>query len=185
MPWFDDADKALRDSSEAVKSNPRDAKAYLYRGAAHQILSRPEESFANFTCVVELIPPDTSDSESLAILVEAHICLGVALARRNEPMEAVEEFTKAIELNPNRYLAYHNRGIAWSNCEELAKAIADYSRAIEINPNYASSYLYRGLAHRELGNQQSAFEDFTKVRDFNKRARVSGSQYRCGNRKAL
>jgi len=46
MPWFDDAEKAFRDSSQAIEANPNDTKAYLYRGAAQECLSRPDEAFA-------------------------------------------------------------------------------------------------------------------------------------------
>ena len=183
MPWFDDSEKAYQDCSQAIEANPKDTKAILYRGAAHQCLSRPDEAFADFARVVELIPPDTPDPGLLAILVETHICLGVAIGRRSEPLSAVEEFSKALELDPSHYLAYYNRGISWSRCGESIKAIKDYSKTIEINPNYADAYLHRGLERRNIGDLHKSREDFAKVREFNKKARQSNSRNRCGNRK--
>jgi len=183
MPWFDDTEKAYQDCSQAIEANPRDTKAILYRGAALQCLSRPDEAIADFARVVELIPPDTPDPGLLAILVEAHICLGVAVGRRSDPLSAVKEFSKALELNPNHHLAYYNRGISWSRYGESVKAIIDYSKTIEINPDYADAFLHRGLERRNIGDTQRSREDFAKVREFNNKARESNSRFRCGNRK--
>ncbi len=51
--------------------------------------------------------------------------------------EAIQEFTKAIELNPNNAFAYLHRGSAWLKKSEFNKATEDYTKAIELNPNDA------------------------------------------------
>src|SRR5215204_1440714 len=51
--------------------------------------------------------------------------------------EAIREYTKAIELNPQFAEAYYNRGIAYSDKKEYDAAIQDYTKAIELNPRFA------------------------------------------------
>jgi len=50
----------------------------------------------------------------------------------------VEDYNKAIELNPKYADAYYNRAIAYKAQSNTKKAIKDYTKAIEINPNYAT-----------------------------------------------
>ena len=51
--------------------------------------------------------------------------------------EAIQELTRAIELNPNNAFAYLYRGSAWLKKSEFNKATEDYTKAIELNPNDA------------------------------------------------
>ncbi|MCU4139364.1 MAG: hypothetical protein MW690_001296 [Methanophagales archaeon] len=55
-------------------------------------------------------------------------------AELNEYEQAIEDFSKAIELNPNYAGAYYNRGIAYAKLNQHERAIEDYNKAIELNP---------------------------------------------------
>jgi tetratricopeptide (TPR) repeat protein len=48
---------------------------------------------------------------------------------------AIEDFTKAIKLNPNVADYYYNRGIAYGKLEQYEKALADINKAMELYPN--------------------------------------------------
>ena len=50
----------------------------------------------------------------------------------------MDDYDKAIALNPNYALAYNNRGVAYSNKGEVNRAIADYRKALEIDPYYST-----------------------------------------------
>lgn len=84
----------------------------------------------------------------------------------NEPNydKAIEDYTKAIELNPNFADAYYNRGLAWVAIKEKEydKAIKDYTKAIELKPDYADAYYNeRGLAWKAKGKYKEAINDYT------------------------
>ena len=49
--------------------------------------------------------------------------------------EAIADFDKAIELNPEDSAAYNNRGNAKDEFKQHKEAIVDYDKAIELNPN--------------------------------------------------
>jgi len=78
-------------------------------------------------------------------------------------VEAIELYTRAIEIDPNFAYAYNNRGIAYADMENYTQAIKDFTRAIEINPNYADAYNNRGLAYFILGYKNNACEDWQKA----------------------
>lgn len=82
---------------------------------------------------------------------------------------AIEDFTKAIELNPNDAEAYGNRGIAKVNLRDNIGAIKDFTKAIELNPNAKEAYSNRGIAKVNLGDNKGAIEDLTKaIEDYTK-----------------
>ena len=67
--------------------------------------------------------------------------------------QAIEDFDKAIELNPKLTEAYYNRGNAYYGKKDYDKAIADYNKAIELNPNYAEAYYNRGVMYMNKGSK--------------------------------
>ncbi|MEH2048891.1 tetratricopeptide repeat protein [Nostoc sp.] len=80
---------------------------------------------------------------------------------------AIEDYTQAIEINPNYANAYMNRGLAHYDLGDNQAAIEDYNQAIKINPNYANAYINRGLARYDLGDKQTAIEDYNQAIEIN------------------
>lgn len=77
--------------------------------------------------------------------------------------EAIKDFNKAIELNPNISEAYNNRGNAKNNLKQYEEAIKDYDKAIELNPNNLDAYNNRGSAKAILMQYKEAIKDFDKA----------------------
>ena len=59
---------------------------------------------------------------------------------------AIDNYTKAIKIDPDYVKAYHNRGNTYKELENYKNAIADYTRAIKIDPDFANAYDGRGTA---------------------------------------
>ena len=89
---------------------------------------------------------------------------GVAYRDEGEYDRAIEDFTKAIELNPNYAIAYNNRGRVYSDKGEIDRAIEDYNTAIELKPELAEAYYNRGEAWLHLGEWDKAKSDLTVAR---------------------
>ena len=51
--------------------------------------------------------------------------------------QAIEDFNKAIKINPSYTETYSNRGHAYAVLGNYRQAIEDFNKAIEINPDYA------------------------------------------------
>ena len=76
---------------------------------------------------------------------------------------AVDEYTKAIQLDPDYLFAYNNRGNAYIELGEYQTAIEDYDKAIQLDPDYARAYNNRGIAYRRLSQDAEADADLTKA----------------------
>jgi len=95
--------------------------------------------------------------------------------------QAIDEFTKVVELIPYYANAYFTRGLAYYKLDKHLKAIEDYTKAIELNldirrivednyphSQYADPYFARGLAYGYgKSGHLKAIEDYTKAIELN------------------
>ena len=58
--------------------------------------------------------------------------------------EALTDFTRAIELDPDYKLAIANRGLTYRLMERYDEALTDFTRAIELDPDYKWAIASRG-----------------------------------------
>ena len=72
---------------------------------------------------------------------------------------AMENFNKALEIDPKLYSAYNGRGAAKFFREDYEGAISDWKNAIESKPDFIDPYFSIGIAYMvKLKNKQKAFE---------------------------
>ena len=79
--------------------------------------------------------------------------------------KSVEEFTKAIAIDPDFALTYASRGAALMKMHRIEESIADFDHAIELDPDYPKTYHLRGLARVEVEDYEGALEDFGNAID--------------------
>jgi Zn-dependent protease len=125
------------------------------------------------------IPPSPLKTGSLLFLYVVCICFaGAAIVGITVSMDrgsfyltkggydqAISEFNKTLEINPNDSGAYRNRGAAYMNKGQYDHAISDYTKALEINPKDAEVYTFRGRAYYFKEKYEKSWEDFNKAED--------------------
>jgi len=72
-------------------------------------------------------------------------------------------YNKEIEINPNNYTAYNNRGCAYFDLGDYTKAKENYDKVIELHPGDSMAYYNRGNVYTELQEHKKAIDDFTKA----------------------
>lgn len=77
--------------------------------------------------------------------------------------KAIEDFTKAIGLDPNFAIVYGNRGILFEKKGDYDKALQDCNKAIAIDPMDAGFYATRGNALAGKGYSDRAIQDYDKA----------------------
>jgi tetratricopeptide (TPR) repeat protein len=80
---------------------------------------------------------------------------GEAWREKGEYDKAIEDFSRAIRLNPNYAVAYNNRGNAWGDKGDQDKAIEDYNAFVRLDPKNPIGYLNRGDLWRRKRLQPS------------------------------
>lgn len=73
--------------------------------------------------------------------------------------ESIDYFKRIIEIDPDNYRAYYNRGISYFSIDCLEEALKDYKAALEIKPDYAYCYYNIGLIYEAKGDLKRALEN--------------------------
>ncbi len=76
---------------------------------------------------------------------------------------AVKCYTEALKLNPQMFVAYHNRGIVYSDKGEYDASLQDFSTAIENNPDDAKAYYNRGVIYLRKGEYDATLQGFSRA----------------------
>ena len=90
---------------------------------------------------------------------------------------AMEDYNRAIEINPNYFEAYWLRGTLKALLENHSDAIVDFSIAIRLNPNFEASYLNRGWSKEVLNDYKGALVDYSSAIKIE--PSIDGSDYFC------
>ncbi len=77
--------------------------------------------------------------------------------------DAIDVYTQILQLDPNNYFAFHNRGICYAEMGDRDTAIRDLNDSIRVNPNYGHAYFTRGFIYTEAGDDRNAFRNYLKA----------------------
>lgn len=89
-----------------------------------------------------------------------------AIAYEEDPAsqrEAIEAYTKTLELDPSHAAGHINLGTLYYNRQEYAKAEEHYRRAVEADPRYALAYFDLGNVLDETGRLQEAIQAYKQA----------------------
>lgn len=93
--------------------------------------------------------------------------MAIAYSKQGEFQKAVDEYDKALSLDPEYLLAYQGRASALTMVGDYSAAIDDYDKALDKNPYFTSAYKGRGVAKAILGYFDDAIFDFSLALELN------------------
>jgi tetratricopeptide (TPR) repeat protein len=93
--------------------------------------------------------------------------LGFALSAEGKTNEAMENYEKSLEINPDYPDALNNVGYALAGQKRFAEAIPHYEKALRFQPNQADVHDNLGNALSELGRTQEAMVEYEKALQLN------------------
>ena len=170
--------EAASDFSRAITLEPSNLNSYSKRGLAYYYLGEYENSVQDYDRVIELSTPDfevgvpiqISDNTRVRILRQLGTIFnnrGLAYHYLGNYELALEDYTRAIETEPQLANAFYNRGLTYREIGDYELALEDYTRAIEINPQYSNAYSGRGNIYYRLKDYDLALQNFTLAIDAN------------------
>ncbi len=93
----------------------------------------------------------------------AHINLGVALEEEDRKPEALAEYRKAIDLEPNRFQARNNVANLLASMGLREEAFREYQEALRLNPGAAVAHINFATLLSEMGRFEEAMTEYTKA----------------------
>lgn len=82
---------------------------------------------------------------------------------KGDSQAALDEYNRAIELQPENDVHYSNRGMFFAKMGDAQRALSDYNTAIKINPNNSITYDNRGVLKAQIGDLNGAFADYNQA----------------------
>jgi len=156
-------DLAKADFDTALSLDANNALAYRYRANIYGLANNYGKVVADLNKCLELDPKRYSQDP--AVFGNR----GVAYRELRKLKEAVEDFDRAISLNPQYVFALVNRARAYSDLKKYDVAFKDFDMAIGYEPKNPDALFWRGALYYSTDKLASALEDFKKVVKLNPR----------------
>ena len=134
----------------AIRRDPTDAMAHLYRGMLHFERGDEAAAIADIDEALRLDPEDAV----------AYYVRGTLYAYLKRHDRVIHDLTASLQIEPGTAQARFHRGIAYAELDELALAIDDLTEAIGLEPDNADAYRARGDCQRYRAEYDLAIADF-------------------------
>jgi WD40 repeat protein/regulator of sirC expression with transglutaminase-like and TPR domain/predicted Ser/Thr protein kinase len=180
-------DQAIAACTEALRLDPKWAKAHVVRACAYGNLGKWQQCIDDCTNAIEQDAKYTAaytnrgwangnlgkwdkclhDATEAIRLdpkdADAHRVLGWASGNLGKWDKCIDEATQAIRLNPKDAAAYEIRSWGYLNKNDYPQCIAEANKAVELDVNIFTAYANRGWALANLGHYELALADYAEV----------------------
>ena len=93
--------------------------------------------------------------------------IAYSFGEKGDYEKAIENYDKAIELNPNYEEAWYNKGVRLGKLERHEEAIECHDKAIELKPNDEEAWYGKGFELGESERHEEAIECYDKAIELN------------------
>lgn len=164
------------------RKNYKTAETYFYMGLAKAYSGHHQEAIETYTQGIELNSENSPSADLFANRGMARVSLEMSKSPTEDLKnidiqqykKSAEDFSKAIELNPQNLRTYNNRGIAYLRLGILTKnpdyydlAIQDFNKTIDSDYANETVYKERGMVYSQIEKHDMAIKDFTKAIELN------------------
>ena len=111
-------------------------------------------------------------------MAKNHLIIGKEKGEFGDYHGAIEEFTKAIQSNPNFPAAYFSRAIVKEALGDKYGAISDYTDAIRLNKTFIDGCNALEKHNNDLGNRQGSLANHDAVDQFS--SNLAGAYFNRG-----
>ena len=156
-------EKAIKDREASMKKN-KELNDTFSAGLAAAQAKDYEAAVASFTKASEIDPKQLAVWAQLAD-AQVNVALKLTGAEFDAAMaKGIEDYNKAIELNPNDAATHNNFALALGKAKKFPEMQAELQKAAELDPAKAGQYYYNlGAMLVNAGQSEPAGEAFKKA----------------------
>lgn len=156
----DSLEHAIDFLTQATRADPKFALAYSKLGEAYW------RRWGETRQSADLIQARGHSRTALGLndrLAPVRIAMGILLRETGDIQNAIQEFARALEIDPDSADAYREMALAYQAADNPEEAERFYQRAIDINPAYWGGYSHLGVFYYRNGRIEEAERALCKV----------------------
>jgi len=156
-----DYDEAIKEYGNALKADPKNAKAHLLLGLIYANKGELDKAL-KFTHYALTLEKSYSAFHNLALIY----------ANKGEYQNAADAYESALLISPKSASDWYQLGLLHAGNNRFDEGITAYKKVIELNPRIDDAYLGLGAAYYWNGDKSLALEQVKKLRElkFNQKA---------------
>jgi tetratricopeptide (TPR) repeat protein len=143
----------------------------LYRQVLAQMPDQPDT--LHYLGLINMQKGNDKEAESLIkqsinLSINPMYCgnYGLFLATRNKHNEAIEQYKKALEIQPVYPECWFNLGVSFSSVGDFSAAEHAYKKALEYNKNYIKALYSLACVQEAQGKTEEATETINKIKSY-------------------
>ncbi|MEI6056652.1 MAG: tetratricopeptide repeat protein [Lentisphaerota bacterium] len=159
---------AIRDLTRAIEASPNpqvNRKFYCNRGRMKEMLGDNPGAMQDYAKGGGEVQMNALRQKLGDYNVDAYLHSATKKLYSTDSEGAIQDYTKAIELDPNNAEAYLLRGVAKNYLRDYIGVIQDSTEVIKLTPknsaDAAKAYIMRGKAKEKINDKVGALEDLS------------------------
>jgi tetratricopeptide (TPR) repeat protein len=160
-------DEAIKKYSSILEQHPYFPDAEFYMGLTRFRQKDIEGAALHFSNALAIYPDHTKARKGLDNVTKQFLNAGNKSYKRGNLGKATNYYQKALEFDPNFYLAYYQLGVLEKKLGNSQTSIDHLNKVIEIKPNHDKTWFTLGSVHESDGNTELAIEHYSKAIEIN------------------
>jgi tetratricopeptide (TPR) repeat protein len=144
---------AIFDFDNAIRLNPQDYRAHLWRGLLYSRNGEYDQALVSFDQALAA-RPDYADALNNR---------GLTYLKLGEFEKALADFADLTRIAKEDKTAFFKRGVAETELGRYDDAIASFKKAVFLDPNYADAFYNRSIAYAEIDELDKSDADFREA----------------------
>ncbi len=159
---------ALKDYTQAVTINPKNAELYNSRGKTYFDMAMSGKYKAQESAYIQKAIDDYNSAveksaDKPKTKAESLINRGAAFGARSDFASTIRDISEGISLDPTNKNGYFNRSIAYYSLQQYDKALDDYKQYLKLDPFNANVWYEAGMIQRAMKRNPEAIADLSEA----------------------
>ena len=160
-------DEAIKEYDAILKAHPYFPDAEFYKGLTRFRQKDIESAAKHFSNALKIYPEHQKARKGLDNVTKQFLNAGNKAYKRGDLGTATNYYEKALEFDPQFYLAYFQLGVLQKKQGQSKAAIASLNKVLEIKPDHDKTWFTLGTAHETDGNIDDAIDHYNKAIEIN------------------
>jgi tetratricopeptide (TPR) repeat protein len=160
-------DEAIQKYSAILEQHPYFPDAEFYMGLTRFRQKDIEGAALHFSNALGIYSDHTKARKGLDNVTKQFLNAGNKSYKRGNLGKATNYYQKALEFDPNFYLAYYQLGVLEKKQGHSQTAIDYLNKVIEVKPDHAKTWFTLGSVHESDGKTELAIEHYSKAIEIN------------------